>query len=162
MVVLRMGGVYADVDVECRQPLDHVIQPTDTMVVGWEGEVPTHADANSRNFARRRQLLQWFFAAAPGHPALRKLCDHIARNAMNTFSANPIRDTLERTGPAVFTDMVLEHALSHPIAKVKVGQSSSRSKEGGNISGCKQAIPHVDSICGHISIGSPEEVLLPC
>jgi hypothetical protein len=97
------------------------------MVVGWEGEVSTHADATSRNFGRRRQLLQWFFAAAPGHPVLRKLCDHIARNAMNSFSANPVRDTLERTGPAVFTDMVLEHALSHPIAKV---QGLSRQAAG--------------------------------
>jgi len=28
MVVLRHGGVYADVDVECRRPLDHLVRPS--------------------------------------------------------------------------------------------------------------------------------------
>jgi len=35
-VVLRVGGVYADVDTECRKPLSGLIRPHDTLVVSWE------------------------------------------------------------------------------------------------------------------------------
>lgn len=118
MVILRLGGVYADIDVECRQPLDTVIRATDTMVVGWEAEVASDAAAFRRHFVRKRQVLQWFFAAAAGHPALREICDHIARHALTTFSANANRDTLERTGPGIWTDIVLKHAMLHPAVKV--------------------------------------------
>lgn len=38
MVVLRHGGVYADIDTEVRQPLDSVLEPFDTLVVGWESD----------------------------------------------------------------------------------------------------------------------------
>lgn len=117
MVILRQGGVYADVDVECKQPLDNIIRSFDTMVVGWESEVSTDAQAYKRHFARKRQVLQWFFAAAPGHPALRDICEHIARNALNKFSNNTNRDTLERTGPGIWTDVILKHAFQHPAAE---------------------------------------------
>ena len=38
MVVLRSGGVYADVDTECRRPLDAVLHSKDTLVAGWDNE----------------------------------------------------------------------------------------------------------------------------
>ncbi|KAI8469837.1 MAG: hypothetical protein J3K34DRAFT_385638 [Monoraphidium minutum] len=117
MVVLRMGGAYADIDAECRRPLDGVISPVDTLVAGWDAEVADAAAAARRGMARRRQLLPWFFAAAPGHPALRELCDHVARNAHNTFSNSSVRDTQERTGQGVWTDVVLRHATNGMAAK---------------------------------------------
>jgi hypothetical protein len=71
-------------------------------------------DAIKGGYVRHRQILQWFFAAAPGHPVLRQICDSIAANVYTKFSADPNRDTLERTGPGIWTDKVLEHALKHP------------------------------------------------
>ena len=100
------------------------------------------------------------FAGAPGHPALREICDHINRHAttvspvrfctpatlsvqqalapvsavgcvrqcgflirvlslLQVFSNNTNRDTLERTGPGVWTDVILRHALSHPPSNVR-------------------------------------------
>jgi hypothetical protein len=41
MVVLRHGGVYADIDTECRRPLDEVLRSRDTLVAGWENEFPS-------------------------------------------------------------------------------------------------------------------------
>lgn len=38
MVVLRHGGAYADIDTECRRPLDEVLRSRDTLVAGWENE----------------------------------------------------------------------------------------------------------------------------
>lgn len=55
MVVLRLGGVYADVDTECRQPMDGLIRPRDTMVVGWENEFMSPAEAEHRHYVRSRQ-----------------------------------------------------------------------------------------------------------
>lgn len=52
----------------------------DTMVVGWEAEAPDDAAALAKDYVRHRQLLQWFFAAAPGHPVLRQICDAVAAN----------------------------------------------------------------------------------
>ena len=60
------------------------------------------------------QLLQWVFAAAPGHPVLREICDFIAKHATSTFMVEGNLDTLERTGPGIWTDIVLKHALLHP------------------------------------------------
>jgi hypothetical protein len=118
MVVLRLGGAYADVDAECRQPLDSIIQPADTMLVGWDTEVSNTTSAAVSGLARQRLIANWFFVASAGHPVLGELCDHIARNAMTTFSNNTVRDTAERTGQAVWTDVVLRHALQHHTAKV--------------------------------------------
>ena len=48
MVVLRYGGVYADIDVECRRPLDPLVSPR-TLIIGaqrereWRGAERCHA-----------------------------------------------------------------------------------------------------------------------
>ena len=114
MVLLRYGGVYADIDTESRQPVDSLLKPEDTLVVGWENEWPTQSSAFDHHYVRRRQVLQWVIMAAPGHPVLREVCDFIAKNAFNTFSNNTNRDTLERTGPGIWTDIVLRHAVLSP------------------------------------------------
>lgn len=111
MVVLLHGGVYADCDTECKRPMDSAISSNDKMVTGWELEFSTAEEAANRSYARTRQILQWVFAAVPGHPVLREACDLIAMNANKICSRNADRDTLERTGPGMFTDIVLKHAF---------------------------------------------------
>ncbi len=54
--MLRAGGVYADVDTECRQPLDGVLRANDSMVVGWENEFDSPAEAEHRHYVRSRQV----------------------------------------------------------------------------------------------------------
>ncbi len=56
MVVLRMGGVYTDSDVECRKPLDEVILPSDALVAGWEAEFPNATIARISEYTRKRQV----------------------------------------------------------------------------------------------------------
>ena len=65
------------------------------------------------------QALQWTFAAAPGHPALRDLCEFIRQHVDKLFSSDEHLDVLERTGPGPWTDAVLKQARLHPHAKVK-------------------------------------------
>lgn len=57
LVVLRLGGLYADIDTECRRPMDDIIQPRDTMVVGWENEFSTLEEAGKRHYVRTRQVI---------------------------------------------------------------------------------------------------------
>ncbi|KAK9792043.1 hypothetical protein WJX73_001872 [Symbiochloris irregularis] len=119
MVVLQMGGVYVDMDLECRAPLAHIIEPYDTLIVGWENEFATAEEASRRQYVRKRQVLQWIFAAAPGHPVLREMCDHIAQHARDRLATQDSFDTLERTGPGTWTDIILKQALLHPPARRK-------------------------------------------
>lgn len=111
LVVLRYGGVYAEPGVECATPLDAVLHPGDTLVTGWEAEAATDAAALARGMVRRRQLLQWWFAAAPGHPALQEVVNRVVGSVGQRLSEDPHRDALERTGPGVWTDVVLRYAL---------------------------------------------------
>ena len=131
LVVLRFGGVYSDIDATCVQPLDSWIRGSDSLVVGWEGEFGTDEMAYSRHFVRRRQVLNWAFAGAKGHPALREVCDQIASRFQTTFSNNANRDTLERTGPGVFTDAVLRHWWRHSAGRNAVPREVLPASLGG-------------------------------
>lgn len=63
------------------------------------------------------QVLQWAFAGAPGHPALREVCDRIATAALTAGAGAP-GGALERTGMSAWTEVVLKHARLHPPAQV--------------------------------------------
>ena len=55
----QYGGVYADLDTECRVPLSDVIAPDDALLAGWE-LVTADSDAKALGwkYVRRRQVLQ--------------------------------------------------------------------------------------------------------
>eukprot|EP00210_Caulerpa_lentillifera_P001107 g1068.t1 len=110
MVILRFGGVYADLDTECRQSFDEFIEDSDSLIVGWEGDVPNEAARRHRHFSRYRQILQWVFAAIPDHPVLKEVCDFISENSKTVFSNNSNFNTLEKTGPGIWTDLVMKYA----------------------------------------------------
>jgi len=69
-VVLRVGGVYADVDTECRKPLSGLIRPHDTLVVSWESELGGADGAAGAQGGRGRQArpLQGAQRRARRHP----------------------------------------------------------------------------------------------
>jgi len=120
LVVLKFGGVYADVDTECRRPLDDFIHAKDTLIVGWENEFFTDSQAYSRHFVRRRQVLNWAFAGAPGHPVLVAVAEHINQGSRKVFSGSTNRNTLERTGPGAFTDALMDH-----FEKLRAGEGNA-------------------------------------
>jgi len=116
LVVLRYGGVYADLDAECMVPLDQMLQPDDVFLVGWECDTESVEAAFKRHFVRQRQIVQWVFAAAPGHPVLQEICEFIALNALTQFSnVSSNHNTLEKTGPGAWTDTILRHLSKTPI-----------------------------------------------
>jgi len=70
---------------------------------------------------RIAQVLQWAFAGAPGHPALREVCNRIAAAAAAGAGAAAARSpgggALERAGAGVWTEVVLKHARLHAPAQ---------------------------------------------
>ena len=109
LVLLKHGGVYADLDTECTRPLDGFIQPEDDVIVGMESMSPSSEYAFKHHFVRSIQMLQWIIISRPNHPILRAVCDHINDNADTVFSNNTNIDTLMRTGPGPWTDAVLQY-----------------------------------------------------
>ena len=154
-VVYLYGGVYLDSDIACRPgephregtahpggpstlPLDLLLDmhPHLSLVVGYEQQYPTPALAYAKHYARQVQLLQWAFAAAPGHPAFLELLTRIAAggspastpptptaaltSSERTTRTTPTRrstkgpssrhlEVLNRTGPGIFTDVMWEY-----------------------------------------------------
>ena len=47
-----------------------------------------------------------------GHPALRRICEHVKRHASTVFAGDVDRQVLERTGPGAWTDAVLRCAVA--------------------------------------------------
>lgn len=66
----------------------------------------------------RLQLIQWWFAGAPGHPTLLHLLDTIRAHASVKMHADNVRDTLARTGPGAFTQAILAHAMERSAKQV--------------------------------------------
>ena len=72
--MLRSGGVYADIDVECQKPLNSLIMPRDTLIVGWENEFSAAEEARSRKYVRKRQVGKIRLAQATIAQRLIRLC----------------------------------------------------------------------------------------
>jgi len=131
LVLLKKGGVYADLDVHCATPINRWINPDSRMVVGWERNFGSLEEAHDNDYVRQHQLLQWTFMAEPGHPALRELCDSIAEHA---FEPEPDADSaaraneiiLERTGPGAFTDVVLKWFQKDLHGEQRYGHEESK------------------------------------
>lgn len=102
----------------CAHAPPHAHKPT-PLIVAVHVLPPLPAIATHCRYVRQRQLAHWVLAGAPGHPALRELCDQIAAAVEDhrTFSSDARINALERTGAGLLTDVLLRHAAAHPPAR---------------------------------------------
>ena len=56
LVILKYGGIYADVDTDCARPMDELIVPGDGLLVGWEREYSDKRQQRRDNFVRASQV----------------------------------------------------------------------------------------------------------
>eukprot|EP00421_Protoceratium_reticulatum_P018575 CAMPEP_0168375406 /NCGR_PEP_ID=MMETSP0228-20121227/9795_1 /TAXON_ID=133427 /ORGANISM="Protoceratium reticulatum, Strain CCCM 535 (=CCMP 1889)" /LENGTH=281 /DNA_ID=CAMNT_0008388373 /DNA_START=124 /DNA_END=966 /DNA_ORIENTATION=+ len=109
LVVLQQGGYYADLDLELFTPIAQWGVPADVgLVVGYE--TARHFGEQERDdvhFSRVEQFEQFFFAAAPGHPVLRR-----AAEIMRMKFKWGIEQTVELSGPGTWSDAVHEFLYS--------------------------------------------------
>jgi len=135
MLVYEFGGLYSDLDTSCNKDLNILWRefPEASFIAGVEAD--TNIEVQKRTqLPRLYQLCNWTFAAEKSNPVLKKIIDRIIKN----IHENPELNTLEKTGPAVFTDVILENNQNNavtilPIKYFGAGQKHSNSpsrKEG--------------------------------
>lgn len=114
LVVYHYGGLYADTDVTCLQPMDQWLPPSAELVVGLENEFPSAELAGARQYACARQYLQWAFLARKGAPLLKAAVDRILHPeiglpAGDTKARKADLTTLELTGPGMWTQEIFKY-----------------------------------------------------
>lgn len=132
--IYKFGGVYSDVDTVCVAPLSSYIDfDSEALVVGIEmspGDFTLGLQRYTHQYASPFQVLQWTFAASPGHKALAVMLDRI-RFYVNTLTPEQLsnwsladRFTLELTGPMMFSQVVFDFLSGSREGKVTLlGQS---------------------------------------
>ena len=106
LLIYHYGGIYSDLDTICHVHLDVLYNefPEAAIIVGWEANVDDETKSTYK-LVRNRQICNWTFAAAKGNPILKAVIDQVTRNIKNA----PGLDTLNKTGPGVFTDVILQY-----------------------------------------------------
>ena len=126
LVLFYCGGVYADVDTSCEQPIDTWLDLQKQVVVGLESDTTVKL-AKKYNLSQPRTYCQWTFAAAPTTAFLREVVEAVATNASNSDLS-----TLYKTGPAMFTPIVERHLIDPgfqvlPVSAFASGQAHSQA-----------------------------------
>ena len=102
MAVLKCGGVYADIDVECRQPLDELLEFAGDG--DWEVLLTRdHPIHEKKHFKGRKVFVNDFFVAKPGASFLQSYMDRISNRVAERGLKNPANAVFE-TGPILFSE----------------------------------------------------------
>lgn len=107
MVIYVYGGVYADIDTVCLRPLSQEIPLDCGLVVGKEHETSYWWLTKLGRFTGNLQYCQFFFAAEPRHPGLLAVIQNIIENIDTVYHEDTDINTLEKTGPGIFTKTLL-------------------------------------------------------
>lgn len=90
MAIYHHGGVYADMDTECKRPIETWVKPGCQLVVAVQDD---------------EYFCQWAFAGTPRHPALQAVLDLVLHRMIHkTVSPEEGDYVFKVTGPGVFTE----------------------------------------------------------
>ena len=126
LVLAAEGGVYADLDVVCQEPIDTWIPPAfqgkTGVVVGVENDrLPVENDANLYYDYRKYiwGINNWTFMCKAGHPFMWFVAESVARNLLEmarkqyrTLGTMKLsyKEVIDSTGPKAFTDAFFAYA----------------------------------------------------
>ncbi|KAK7394007.1 alpha-1,6-mannosyltransferase Och1 [Neonectria punicea] len=117
LILFARGGIYSDIDTYAIQSAfkwvpSEIPRETIGLVIGIEADPdrPDWADW----YSRRIQFCQWTIQSKPGHPVLREIIARITKATLamkrsgrfDNFVGN---DVVEFTGPAVWTDTIMDY-----------------------------------------------------
>ena len=126
LLLLAEGGVYADLDVECKEPIDTWVpltfQGKANVVLGIEVDrKPVENDV--KLYYDHREYIwgitNWTLMAKRGHPLLRFVAETVANNLLNVASKQgktlstmqlSYKEVIDATGPRAFTEAFLAYA----------------------------------------------------
>jgi mannosyltransferase OCH1-like enzyme len=117
LALWAFGGFYADIDCECKRPLDFVDEQ-DEFIVGIE--LKTNSRRIMEMYPSDLPLVycQWAFLSRPRHPVLLILIEQIPQTSLTKFSADPRLDFVIRTGPHLFTAVLADYLRQGGKAKI--------------------------------------------
>ena len=126
LVLAAEGGVYADLDVVCQEPIDTWIPPAfqgkTGVVIGVENDrLPVQNDADLYYDYRKYiwGINNWTFMCKAGHPFMRFVAEAVARNLLEmarkqyrTLGTMKLsyKEVIDSTGPRAFTDALFAYA----------------------------------------------------
>ena len=121
VILLHVGGIYADSDVVAIRPIDEWNGARDantTVILGVEANVNSAARQRF-GLAHNVQFCQWTMAAAPGHWIFKRVLQRIHQRVQGEKDGS-IRgtssremDILYRTGPGIWSDAVNDYLANH-------------------------------------------------
>lgn len=128
LVIYREGGVYLDLKSTVNLPLDQVIHNDDSYILSYWNNLPGQGHEGFGHYPglpdyiERGEIIQWYLAAAAGHPLLRKI---IIKMLENIDRYNPYINgvgwtgTVTTTGPVMYTreiyDLLRDDPESFPV-----------------------------------------------
>lgn len=92
----KYGGVYADMDCECIEPLEKIIKEQDRIILGKEMTLGHGLDPATSNA---------FMYSVPGHPFWEYVCESLEFYDLITEK----EEVLAKTGPLMLTDKYLQY-----------------------------------------------------
>ncbi|KAF4963361.1 hypothetical protein FSARC_8611 [Fusarium sarcochroum] len=117
LILFARGGIYSDIDTYAIQSSVKWLPaqiPRDTigLVIGIEAD-PDRPDW-AQWYSRRIQFCQWTIQAKPGHPVLGNIITRVTQQTLKLKAQGKLakfvdRDVVEFTGPAVWTDAIMEY-----------------------------------------------------
>ncbi|KAM0426227.1 hypothetical protein ACHAPT_008577 [Fusarium lateritium] len=117
LILYARGGIYTDIDTYAIQSSvkwlpEKIPRETIGLVIGIEAD-PDRPDW-AQWYSRRIQFCQWTIQSKPGHPVLRDIITRITKQTLSMKRQGKLEKTLDRevvefTGPAVWTDAIMEY-----------------------------------------------------
>ena len=126
LLLLADGGVYADIDVECREPIDtwvpQLYRGKSSVILGVEADrKPVENDVKLYYDHREHiwGITNWTIMSKRGHPFLRYVAEAVAHNLLEiarkqerTLSTMELsyKEVIDATGPRAFTEAFFAYA----------------------------------------------------
>ncbi|KAI4601185.1 hypothetical protein KJ359_012373 [Pestalotiopsis sp. 9143b] len=117
LIMLREGGLWADIDVLPRQPISEWVReeqrPFVNMVIGIENDHEKRPIWEGIPYSV--QLAQYTMLANPGHPIFATLVDEVSNNLRRLMRSKvsyqylDFEDVMTATGPFAFTKAVMDY-----------------------------------------------------
>lgn len=118
MAIYFHGGVYADMDTECKRPIESWVNSGCQLVVAVQDD---------------QYFCQWAFAGIPKHPALEAVLDLVLHRMVHkTVTPEANNYVFKVTGPGVFTEGLSSYLGLRKGEKLKgfVGEKGKVMKDG--------------------------------
>lgn len=135
-ISMQLGGVYADIDVECLKPIDEW-----NMQHGNDAAVLLGVECFDMNRKHRVHINNWVMAAMPGHPLLAQFPSivmqqiqrqyfQLARGGGKLSSVLYEQGILDRTGPSALRIALYEHFKASGLDLTNVTESDLNGRQG--------------------------------